>query len=130
MSDTEQQAKATTPEDVVMEEEDAPVTTNDQDVVPATDEEPAATEPEAKETNDKPAANEKPASSKNKSKAGQSARKESGTVNRKMGGKFAKADAKESNKGKYKVGDLCLGRVKGFPFWRRVRDRTLEGEAA
>lgn len=116
MSDTEQQAKATTPEDVVMEEEDAPAA-KDEDVVPATDEEPAAAEPESKET-EKPAAKEKPASSKSKSKAGQSSRKDSGTSARKIGGKFAKADAKASNKGKYNFGDICLGRVKGFPFWR------------
>ncbi|KAI5455253.1 hypothetical protein NCC49_000069 [Naganishia albida] len=115
MSDTEQQAKATTPEDVVMEEEDAPAA-KDEDVVPATDEEPAAAEPESKET-EKPAAKEKPASSKSKSKAGQSSRKDSGTSARKIGGKFAKADAKASNKGKYNFGDICLGRVKGFPFW-------------
>jgi hypothetical protein len=102
MSDTEQQAKATTPDDVVMEEEDAPITDG---------QEPVAAE-EAKESDDK----DKETTSKPKSKTSQPAKKGNGTSSRKMAGKFAKAEAKEP--GKFKIGDLVTGRVKGFPFWR------------
>jgi hypothetical protein len=102
MSDTEQQAKATTPDDVVMEEEDAPITDG---------QEPVAAE-ETKESDDK----EKETASKPKSKTSQPAKKGNGTSSRKMAGKFAKAEAKEP--GKFKIGDLVTGRVKGFPFWR------------
>lgn len=117
MSDTEYQAKGATPDDVVMEEEDAPIT-DGQEPVPATDEEPAVEETEAKESDDKAASPKKDAASKPKSKT--SAKKGNGTSSRKMAGKIAKADAKADAKetGKFKVGDLVTGRVKGFPFWR------------
>ena len=105
MSDSEQQAKAATPEDVVMEEDKAPVTEG-QEAVPATEEETGA-----KESDDKAAGSAKP-----KSKTSESAKKGNGTSSRKVAGKFAKADAKET--GKFKIGDLVTGRVKGYPFWR------------
>lgn len=117
MSDNEQQAKAATPEDVVMEEEEAPVT-DGQEPVPAAEE-----ETEAKESDDKAAASEQ--DSKPKSKTSQSAKKGNGTSSRKIAGKFAKADAKvDANQtGKFKVGDLVTGRVKGYPFWREYSFR-------
>lgn len=118
MSDTEQQAKAATPEDVVMEEEDATAPITDgQEPVPAAEE-----GTESKESDDKAAASEK--DSKPKSKTSQSARKGNGTSSRKIAGKFAKADAKTDNQtGKFKVGDLVTGRVKGYPFWRKYSFR-------
>ncbi|KAJ9097550.1 hypothetical protein QFC19_006724 [Naganishia cerealis] len=124
MSDTEKQTK-TANEDVPME--DAPATT-EQDVAPVADkasvedsaamdtEEPAAAGEETKESAEKPASSEKPVSSKSKNRTTVSARKE-GNSSRKLAGKIAKADAKDSLKGKFKVGDVVLGKLKGYPAW-------------
>ncbi|KAJ9107325.1 hypothetical protein QFC21_000775 [Naganishia friedmannii] len=132
MSDTEQQAKTTT-EDVAME--DAPATT-EQDAAPAADEAPAkdsaavdteeaapAAEEETNEKEEKAASSEKPVSSKSKNKPSVSARKD-GNSTRKLAGKIAKADAKESSKGKFSVGDVVLGKLKGYPAWRERSQRT------
>lgn len=129
MSDTEQQAKPTT-DDVAME--DAPATT-EQDAAPAADEAPAkdsaamdtedaaapAAEEESNEKEEKSASSEKPVSSKSKNKSSASTRKD-GNSTRKLAGKIAKADAKESSKGKFQVGDVVLGKLKGFPAWPSV----------
>ena len=134
MSDTEQQAKPTT-DDVAME--DAPATT-EQDAAPAADEAPAkdsaamdtedaaapAAEEESNEKEEKSASSEKPVSSKSKNKSSASTRKD-GNSTRKLAGKIAKADAKESSKGKFQVGDVVLGKLKGFPAWREYFFSTI-----
>ncbi|KAJ9123382.1 hypothetical protein QFC22_001581 [Naganishia vaughanmartiniae] len=123
MSDTEQQTKTTT-EDVAMD--DAPAAT-EQDAAPVADDAPAkdsaamdteeaaapAAEEETNEKEEKSASTEKPVSSKPKggpNKPSQTARKD-GNSTRKLAGKIAKADAKESSKGKFQVGDVVLGKV-------------------